>query len=92
VIEDDWCNLDERRRRILWRATHRGTRELDLVLGGFVRDHVATMSATELAELEQLVDLADPMLARLIFQRHQVGEVGRTAIAAKLLAWRLKTA
>jgi hypothetical protein len=50
------------------------------------------MSATELAELEQLVDLADPMLARLIFQRHQVGEVGRTAIAAKLLAWRLKTA
>jgi succinate dehydrogenase flavin-adding protein (antitoxin of CptAB toxin-antitoxin module) len=57
-----------------------------------VRDHVATMSATELAELEQLVDLADPMLARLIFQRHPVGEVGRTAIVAKLLAWRLRTA
>ena len=71
---------------------HRGTRELDLVLGGFVSEHIATMNDAELAELEELVDLADPLLAGWILQGFASADACLTATAARLLAWRVKLA
>ena len=55
--------LDPRRRRLLIRATHRGTHENDLMIGGFVRAHLATFSADELDALEALLELPDTALA-----------------------------
>ena len=52
--------LDERRRRILFRAGRRGVREMDLVLGKFADAHLPTMSEDELAEFERLLDVPDP--------------------------------
>jgi antitoxin CptB len=52
--------LDERRRRILFRAWRRGVREMDLVLGRFADAHLPTMSDDELAEFERLLDVPDP--------------------------------
>ena len=55
--------LDTRRRRLLFRATHRGTYENDLMIGGFVRSHLATFDAAELDDLESLLQLPDTDLA-----------------------------
>jgi antitoxin CptB len=55
--------LDIRRRRLLFRATHRGTHENDLMIGGFVRDRLATFDAGELDALDALLELPDPLLA-----------------------------
>ena len=52
--------LDERRRRILFRAWRRGTREMDLVMGRFADAHLPTMSESELAAFELLLDVSDP--------------------------------
>lgn len=57
------AELDRRRRRLLFRATHRGTRESDLLLGGFVAPRLATFTLAEIAALEQLLELPDPDLA-----------------------------
>jgi antitoxin CptB len=46
------ADLDPRRRRILYRCWHRGIREMDLVLGQFAEDHIATLSDEQLDELE----------------------------------------
>lgn len=54
---------DARRRKLLFRATHRGTKENDLLLGGYVRAHLAAFTDAELAEFESIMDLPDPMLA-----------------------------
>lgn len=48
-----------RRKRLLYRATHRGFKEADLVVGGFATAHVAGMSADELDEFEALLALPD---------------------------------
>ena len=53
---------DRRRRRLLYRSTHRGTREADLILGGFVRAHLADLSSGEFACLERLLEESDPDL------------------------------
>ena len=55
--------LEVRRRRLLFRATHRGTFENDLMIGGFVRHHLAALDAIELGALEELLELPDPLLA-----------------------------
>jgi antitoxin CptB len=52
--------LDERRRRILFRAWRRGIREMDLIMGAFADAHLPTMSDVELAEFERLLDIPDP--------------------------------
>ena len=52
--------LDERRRRILFRAWRRGVREMDLVFGRFADAHLPAMSESELAEFERLLDVPDP--------------------------------
>lgn len=54
--------LDPRRKRLLFRCWHRGTREMDLLLGGFADASIATLDDSELAELEQLIELPDPDL------------------------------
>jgi antitoxin CptB len=55
--------LDVRRRRLLFRATHRGTFENDLLLGGFLRAHMGALDEAELTALEALLELPDPDLA-----------------------------
>lgn len=53
------ANLDERRRRILFRAWHRGTREMDLLMGKFVDAEIEKLSDAELDELEVLIEVPD---------------------------------
>ncbi len=54
--------LDDRRKRLLFRGVHRGTREMDLILGRFADAEIADLSNDELAELEILIDVPDPDL------------------------------
>jgi antitoxin CptB len=51
--------LDERRRRVLFRAWRRGAREMDLIMGRFADAHLRTMNEDELAEFERLLDVPD---------------------------------
>ena len=61
-----------RRRRILFRATHRGTYENDLLIGGFVRARLAGFSVAELDALEAVMDLPDAMLADWLTGRQPI--------------------
>jgi antitoxin CptB len=54
--------LDARRKRLLFRSWHRGTREMDLILGRFADAHLADLADAELSELEALLELPDPDL------------------------------
>jgi antitoxin CptB len=47
------------RRRILFRSWHRGMREMDLILGRFADAEVATLSKSELADFEHLLEVPD---------------------------------
>jgi len=51
--------LEARRKQILYRAHYRGFREADLIIGGFAKENVATMTDDELTEFEALLTLND---------------------------------
>jgi antitoxin CptB len=48
--------LDPRRRKVLFRSWHRGTREADLIMGRFADANIAAFSDTELDQFEHLLD------------------------------------
>jgi antitoxin CptB len=54
--------LDDRRKRLLFRCWHRGTREMDLILGRFADAEIASLAEDELAQLERLIEAPDPDL------------------------------
>lgn len=63
MTEPDQPTHDTRRRRLLFRATHRGTHENDLLLGGYVRDRLDAFTEADIDALEALMDLPDVDLA-----------------------------
>jgi antitoxin CptB len=54
--------LDDRRKRLLFRCWHRGTREMDLILGRFADAEIANLGDDELGRLEHLIEVPDPDL------------------------------
>lgn len=51
---------ETRRRRILYRAAHRGTKEMDWLLGRFAEAEVASFDKEELEAFEAFLSLPDP--------------------------------
>ncbi|HLL27694.1 MAG TPA: succinate dehydrogenase assembly factor 2 [Xanthobacteraceae bacterium] len=55
-------DLDVRRRRLSFRAWHRGTREMDLLLGRFADAEIAKLDDETLDAFETLMEVSDPEL------------------------------
>ncbi len=67
-------DLALRRRRALYRATHRGTQEMDYLLGRFAISAIATLEAADIATLERLVELPDPQIETCIKEGLDTGD------------------
>ena len=50
---------DFRKKRLLFRSWHRGTRESDLILGRFAEAHLAGFDAAQLGRYEALLECSD---------------------------------
>ena len=55
-------SLETRRKRLRFRSWHRGTKEMDLLLGGFADRALDAMDADELDRYEALLEVSDPMI------------------------------
>ena len=53
------ADLDIRRRQVLYRAWHRGMREMDLIMGRFADAEIGELSDEDLAEFERLIEVPD---------------------------------
>jgi antitoxin CptB len=84
--ESEPPSLDPRRRRLLYRATHRGTHEADLLIGGFVARHVAGMSEAELAATEAVLEFPDVDLSDWLTGRRPVPPEADSPILRRMRA------
>lgn len=73
-----------RRRRVLYRATHRGSKELDFLLGGFTEQEIETMSDADVGVLERLIEIPDPDIAVSLFEGNSLGEPALDALMQRL--------
>ena len=79
--------LDVRRKRLRFRAWHRGMREMDLVLGPFADAAVAGFSDSEIALFEALLEVPDPDLYSWITGAAAVPLSFDTALFKRLCAF-----
>ena len=80
-----------RRRRLRYRAWHRGTKEMDLVLGPFADAHLEGFGASELDRLEALMDEEDTDLLKWVMGQEPVPADADADLLGTIIAYRLKT-
>ena len=60
-------NKKEKINKILYRATHRGTKEMDILLGDFVKKYIDTFNNKELFDLSEILNCEDAILYNWYF-------------------------
>jgi antitoxin CptB len=75
------------RKRLRYRAWHRGTKELDLLLGRFADARLGDMDRTALADFEVLSEVPENVLYRWITGAGALPEHADSATARELLAF-----
>ena len=79
------ADLDPRRKRLLFQSWHRGTREMDLLLGRFADATIGTWTSDELDQMDQLLVVPDPELYRWITQQDSVPENHQSPILDRVI-------
>ncbi|MBA5776560.1 succinate dehydrogenase assembly factor 2 [Stappia sp. F7233] len=80
--------LDARRKRILFRAQHRGIKEMDILIGGYVNAHIATMPEADLNEIEALMEIPDQDLLSWMTGSREVPARVNTPLYRAIIAFR----
>ncbi len=78
------ADLDPRRKRILFRAWHRGIREMDLIMGRFADAEIGTMPEADLDDFERLIEVPDRDLYRWITGENQTPSNYDTPVFGRL--------
>jgi antitoxin CptB len=52
-------NIDQLKKKIIYRSNYRGTKEMDKLLGAFINEYINKLSSDDLINLEKLVELDD---------------------------------
>jgi succinate dehydrogenase flavin-adding protein (antitoxin of CptAB toxin-antitoxin module) len=71
-------------KKLLFRSSHRGTKEMDIVLGGFFKKNCNVLSKKELDEFEKLLDFSDKILTDYFVMNGQNLNLESIKIAKKI--------
>ena len=63
--------LETQRRKLLFRSLRRGTKESDIVMGGFAEAHLADLDEVQLASFEALLDANDQDVLGWVIGMHE---------------------
>ena len=58
-------NKEELKNKIIYRASYRGSKEMDILMSNFVNSLIKNLNILELKELEALVNLDDETLINI---------------------------
>ena len=74
-------NKKEKINKILYRSSHRGTKEMDILLGNFVKKYIDTFNYKELGDLSELLNCEDSILYNWYFNNvnHELIPVSKIA-------------
>ena len=56
--------------QIIYRSTHRGTKEMDILLGNFVKKYINKFNDNELSELDKILNYEDEVLYKCYFDKN----------------------
>ena len=79
--------MDERRKKLRFRAWRRGFREIDLILGGFADQFAAALDAGELDAFEGLLEAPDQLVYAWLVEAEPAPPEHDTQLLARIQAF-----
>ena len=77
------------RKQIIYRSTHRGSKEMDLLLGNFVEKHIDKFNDIELKDLAKLLFIEDEIIYKWYFKKNSNNVIPKTKVSMMLKNFKL---
>jgi antitoxin CptB len=61
--------LEILKKRLIYRASYRGTKEMDILLSSFVKIHIDKFTEDELLDLEKFLNIEDEIIYNFYYNR-----------------------
>ena len=78
------CNIDNFRKKLMFRSSHRGTKEMDLLLGGFFKENYHSLTENELLEFQDILELTDKALSDWLIINKSNKDIENIGVSKKI--------
>ena len=77
------------KKKIIYRSTHRGSKEMDLLLGNFVKKYINILNEQDLNDLHDLLLFEDEIISRWYFDKKESNLIKNNKISQMLKAYNI---
>ena len=77
------------KKQIIYRSMHRGSKEMDLLLGNFVRKYIDEFNSTELKDLANLLFTEDEVIYKWYLEKNSDNVIPKTKVSTMLKNFKL---
>ena len=77
-------------KKLIYRSNHRGTKEMDLLIGGFANENLKKFTLKELNEFEILLNFTDKELSSWLVDNNSNKELENLSISKKIKNFKIK--
>ena len=82
-------NKETIKKQIIYRSTHRGSKEMDILLGSFVKKYVEEFDEVDLKNLHHLLLIEDEILYHWYFKKKNNRKIPNNKVSEKLKKFKL---
>ena len=82
-------NNETLRKQIIYRATHRGSKEMDILLGKFVKKYISDLNTDDLKNLNEIMTIDDDLIYDWYFNRINNKKIANNRVSQKLRNFKL---
>ena len=83
------ANKEILKKQIIYRSMHRGTKEMDLLLGNFVKKHIDKLDSNELKDLDKLLFIEDEVIYKWYFENNSNNNIPNTKVSTMIKNFKL---
>ncbi len=82
-------NKEILKKQIVYRSCHRGTKEMDLLLGNFVKKYISTFNNEEIDDLNKLLMIEDEIIRNWYYKNDSKAIIEKTKVSELLRNFKL---
>ena len=83
------ANKEILKKQLIYRSMRRGTKEMDLLLGNFVKKHIDELNTTELKDLAKLLFIEDEVIYKWYIEKNSNELIPKTTVSIMLKNFKL---
>ena len=73
--------LENLKKKVLYRSNYRGTKEMDILLSRFVNKYIDSLSMDDLKKLNEFLDISDDELSNFYLNNKTTEEISNNPIS-----------